>query len=131
MLSRNGKCANAAKDRRDDPLSGLALRQRFRTAGERFKVIDAPTRSVLTPWKAGGEITLALAAAPSMKGEIALLRRAQRYSVNLYEHAFRGLEARGALFSLGETGAIALREEFYDGATGVRLESGEMDFLGY
>lgn len=129
MLSRNEKCANAAKDRLDDPLPGLAIRQRFRAAGEHFKVIDAPTRSVLTPWRVGEEIILALAAAPSMKDEIALLRRAQRYSVNLYEHAFRGLEARGALFSLGETGAIALRKEFYDGATGVRLEGGELDYL--
>ena len=131
MLSGNEKCALAAKDRKEDPLPRLVLRQRFRASGEHFKVIDAPTRSVLTPWGAGEEITLALATAPSMKDEIALLRRAQRYSVNLYEHAFRALEARGALYSLGETGAIALRKEFYDGATGVRLESGEMDFLGY
>jgi len=129
MLSRNQGCAQAARERVDEPLKRLALRQSFRTAGEAFRVIDAPTRAILVPYGEGAEIILDLAGEHSMQEEIHLLRRAQRFSVGVYEHAFRRLMAQRALISVAETGALALKPEFYDGETGVLLEPGEMEFL--
>jgi hypothetical protein len=49
-----------------------------------------------------------------MREEIRLLRRGQRFSVNVYEPTHRQLADRGALIQVGETGALALRKEFYD-----------------
>ena len=105
--------------------------QSFRTAGKAFQVIDQATRGILVPYEGGERIILDLAGAHSMKDEIRLIQQAQRYSVNVFEHTFKKLMAQGALTPVGETGAIALRKEFYSLETGLRLEPGELELLNY
>jgi CRISPR-associated endonuclease/helicase Cas3 len=131
MLSENRKCVIAARDKKDEPLKRLAMPQSFRTANKAFQVIDQATRGILAPYKDGDRIILSLAGAHAMKDEIQLIRQAQRYSVNVFEHTFQELMARGALIPVGETGAFALRKEFYSLETGVRLEPGELELLNY
>ena len=124
MLSGNRQCVLAARDKKDEPLKRLAMPQSFRTANKAFQVIDQATRGILVPYEGGERIILDLAGAHTMKDEIRLIRQAQRYSVSVFEHTFKKLMAQGALTPVGETGAIALRKEFYSLETGLRLEPG-------
>ena len=131
MLSDNAQCRQAALHRKDEPIKRLAMPQSFRTAGEAFCVIDQATRGILVPYGQGEQIILDLAGVHEMKDEIHLLRKAQRFSVSVFEHTYQELAAQGALMQVGETGAFALRKEFYDKMTGVRLDPGELELLNY
>lgn len=129
MLSTNPKGCNAARDRNDGIAQQLQYPHGFRTAGQAFHVIDEATRGILVPYGKGEEIITDLAGEHSMQDEIRLIRQAQQYSVNVYEQTFRKLLEQGALVSMGKTGAVALRKEFYSDETGVCLEPGALEFL--
>ena len=57
-----------------------------------------------------------------MQETIRLLRAAQAYTVALYDDQYRRLEQAGALLPVGESGAVALAEGYYDAQTGVRVD---------
>ena len=46
--------------------------------------------------------------------------------MNLYEPIYQRLENEGALNSLGETGVVVLKEEYYDDWAGVKITPQEM-----
>ncbi len=132
MLAKNGKCANEAKSRKNGVLNRLAIAHSFRTAGEVFNVINQNTRALLVPYGEEGEKLIAdILGDHDMKEEIRLIRRAQFFSVNVYEHSFRALDERGALYPLGDTGIVALRGEFYGAESGLQVEPGEMELMAY
>ncbi len=129
MLSSNRDCANKGKT----PPKELSkrLRQSFRTAGRAFQVIDQRTKSVLVPYGRGTELIQKLADSHTMQEEIACLKEAQQYSVNLFDQVFDRLAREGALLSLGETGVVALRAEYYDAAAGVSTTPRELELFLY
>lgn len=133
MLSKNSECRNAAKDKRHNPLPGLSKRfyQSFRTAGAAFEVLDQGTKSVLVPYGGGKRLIEKLAGQHTLYEEMKYLKEAQQYSVNLFDHVFNRLAGEGALYPLGETGAVALKEEYYGACTGVLLTPQEMTSLIY
>ena len=49
-----------------------------------------------------------------------MLARAQPYSVNVYDSTMKRLEAAGAVYPVGDTGAVALKAEYYDGQRGLK-----------
>ena len=114
---------------------GRMLRQSFATAANCFAAIDAETQGILVPYGEGRRIIEQLcswqpenAAALSVQRE--LLKKAQRYSVNLYPDALKKLG--NAVACIPETGIMYLPESYYDTETGVTAEAtGEMDFLHY
>lgn len=129
LLSKNYLCQQEADNRRPSPLEQLALFQSFRKAGESFKVIDENTKSVIVPYGKGRELITALCGKTSMYDEQRLLNEAQAYSVNLYDNVYRRLEQEGALTRLGDTGVVALQENWYDESLGVRLTPRELDVM--
>lgn len=131
MLSTNRECRKFAESVRDNPLSQLSKRlcQSFRTAGAAFQVIDQKTKSVIVPYGKGKELIEKLADRHGLGEEIKCLKEAQQYSVNLFEHVFERLAKEGALNTLGETGAIVLKEEYYDSLAGVTTTPQEMTEL--
>ena len=64
-----------------------------------------------------------------MREEIQLLRRAQAYSVNVYDNMFKRLNDAGAISLIGNSGVYALAEGFYSDAGGVSAEQNEMELL--
>jgi CRISPR-associated endonuclease/helicase Cas3 len=93
LLSRN---IHAYKGQVDD----RGLKQSFMTASKIFCVIDSSTIGVIVPYGEGREIITNLCGDIDIRQKTDLLKRAQRYSVQL----FRG---RGGKFdSLKEKGAI-------------------------
>ena len=99
----------------------LLPHQSFRTAGSRFCVIWDNTVGVIVPWGEGGHITTALAGAATIEEKKKLLRRAQLYTVSVYQNKLAALQESEAVFLLKEVGAVALRPEFYHDIFGVSL----------
>lgn len=110
-------------------LKPLVLRQSFRTAGQYFYVIPDDTKSVLVPWGGGAALIAALNGEHDMREEIQLLRRAQAYSVNVYDNMYRRLKNAGAISPIGNSGVCALAEGFYSDAGGVSVEQEELELL--
>ena len=81
------------------------------------------------PWGGGAELIAALNGEHDMREEIQLLRRAQAYSVNLYDNMFKRLDDAGAISLIGNSGVYALAEGFYSDAGGVSVEQSELELL--
>ena len=56
-----------------------------------------------------------------MREEIQLLRKAQAYSVSLYDQMIQQMDTQGALICIGETGILALKTGFYSNDGGVKI----------
>ncbi len=127
LLGKNADAVQSASRFRS--LKPLVLHQSFRTAGKYFYVIPDDTKSVLVPWGGGAELIAALNGEHDMREEIRLLRRAQAYSVNVYDNMYRRLKNAGAISLIGNSGVCALAEGFYSDAGGVSVEQEELELL--
>jgi CRISPR-associated endonuclease/helicase Cas3 len=104
------------------------LMQSFMTAGKAFKAIDAPTQSVIVPYGEGKEIIKALCAVNndfSAKAFHELLKKAQKYSVNVFPNLWKQLMAADALVEIQGEGVFYLNEQHYSQLFGVTLEGKE------
>lgn len=93
----------------------LQLRQAFMTAAKAFRAIDAPTQGVIVPYGVEGEELVAQLCG-SFKPELQfdLLRRAQRFSVNVFPSVFDVLQRADAIHEIGDgIGIYHLRPEYY------------------
>ncbi|MFA6900515.1 MAG: CRISPR-associated helicase Cas3' [Desulfurivibrionaceae bacterium] len=77
--------------------NALKLQQSFNTAGKIFKAIDAPTEAVIVPYGEGVEIIAGLCAVPEPAKAYQLLKRAQKFSVNVFPNVMRKLKEGGAV----------------------------------
>ena len=115
--------------------SGEAARrkhgQAFATAGKLFKAIDSDTRAVIVPYGAAGkELAAELLSGESLKQAPRLLRKAQRFAVNLWPESIARLQREDALLYLEDIGIVLLKEGFYSVEFGVNFEGGEeLDLL--
>jgi CRISPR-associated endonuclease/helicase Cas3 len=105
------------------------LHQAFKSAGKYFEVIDAPTQGIIVPYKGFGKtegeaerLIGELAAVTDLKAERALLKKAQRYSVNIFPYVRRKLDAEKALIEI-KPGIWALDEQYYSSDAGVCTEA--------
>ncbi len=102
----------------------LYLRQSFKSAGDVFKVIDAPTEGVIVPYgEEGKRIIAALCAVQSLEETRKLLRDAQRYSVNLFPRDMEKLIHLGCSYETQKgSGIFYLDERYYSKDMGVAFE---------
>ncbi len=77
--------------------NALKLQQSFNTAGKIFKAIEAPTEAVIVPYGEGEEIIAELCAAPDPAKAYNLLKRAQKFSVNVFPNVMRKLKEKEAV----------------------------------
>lgn len=129
LLAKNAKGQKAAVSENRTP--DLEMFQAFKTAGKNFKVIDNNTTAVIVPYQGGQDIILNLTGSagkrigPELRTE---LRKAQRYTVNLYKNNIDQLHQSGAVTYLEEIGVHVLQDGFYDEDLGV-IYDGMMNFL--
>ena len=103
--------------------------QAFKTAGKLFQVIDNNTADVVVPYNDDAKKLISqLETAENPHEILRLLRRAQKYSVGIYEGTDRALRSSSALRML-PCGAVILDERFYDKEYGVITEGGEHEVL--
>ena len=103
------------------------LHQAFKSAGEYFKVIDAPTQGIIVPYKGFGKtegearrLIGELAAVSDLKVERALLKKSQRYSVNIFPYVRRKLDEARVLYETRPgSGIWFLDEQYYSSDSGV------------
>lgn len=113
LLSVNELSTKAYKAAHQDAPPDILLRQSFRTANGEFRVIDSPTRGVIVPYKEGGQIITELCGAFGLEKKGKLLKQAQRYSVNLFDHQLNQLLQVGAIQEVQEAGIYYLNEQYY------------------
>ena len=112
MLSTNCNSVEIYKnDQRKAPQT--PLRQAFMSAAEAFKVIDSPTEGAIVPYCDGERIITALMCCSPEDRDL-LLKKAQRYSVNLFPHEMKKLrEARAVMEVWVGSGIYYLDERHY------------------
>ena len=122
MLSTNQQSVGEYKRKHGSP--ALYLRHSFKTAGELFRVIDAPTEGIIVPYNEEAKSIIAkLSTELSLKEESALLKAAQQYSVNIFSYMMEKLHKENALFQTHkESGIWHLDARYYSEDCGVSLE---------
>ncbi len=101
----------------------LQLRQSFKTAGKAFKAIDAPTQAVIVPYGDGKDIIAGLCADFEPAKSYQLLKRAQKYSVNVFPNVWQKLKEVKAVIPVQQGEEIyCLNERYYSNDFGLSTE---------
>lgn len=96
------------------------LRQSFKSAGDAFAAIDAPTRGIFVPYgDTGRDLIARMCGAFDIKVEYELLRKAQRYTVSVFPNVLEKLQRAQALYEVQDTGMYYLDDRFYSSEFGV------------
>lgn len=124
LLSDNSRNIGRAKN-------ALRLQQSFATAGRIFQAIDAPTQAVIVPYREGEEVIAGLCAASDPAKAYELLKRAQKYSVNVFPNVWKKLREQRAIYPVQEGEEIyCLHKEYYSLKFGLSTEEvNSMEFL--
>jgi CRISPR-associated endonuclease/helicase Cas3 len=129
MLGENGMAVA------DSALRGSrrhGFKQSFASAARDFHVIDGPTQGVIVPFREDGKALIAaLSAAYDLAVEFQLLRKAQRFTVNVFAWEMDSLTRSGAICEVKKgTGVFRLLEDFYSDEFGLTLDSsGRMESM--
>lgn len=103
------------------------LRQAFKTAADNFKAIDAPTQATIVPYNSEAKELINELCGLSKEFEVQryreCLRRAQRFSVNVFPQVWRKLLDQQAVYEIhpGE-GVYYLDERYYSPEFGLSTE---------
>ena len=103
------------------------LRQAFMTAAEAFQAIDASTQGVVVPYAAEGKAIISeLCSAHELEKQFSLLKRAQRFTVNVFPNVMEKLQRVRAVYQAQEgTGILCLDEKYYSSHFGLNVEGTE------
>jgi len=96
LLSINSMTVDEYK-RSHDEVPDMFLRQSFMSAAKAFKMINAPTRGVIVPYKDGRQLINDLCSAVDIEKQFKLLRQAQRYTVNVFPFMLDKFQAVGVV----------------------------------
>jgi CRISPR-associated endonuclease/helicase Cas3 len=114
---------------KDQSKAIFRLQQSFKTAGRAFAAIETPNRAVIVPYGEGRAIIAHLCAQFSPATAHGLLRKAQKYSVNLFSNVWDKLVQQRAIHAVQKGEDIYyLDERYYSDNFGVSTEVvAEMD----
>jgi CRISPR-associated endonuclease/helicase Cas3 len=123
LLSTNSHSVNAYQSLQKHSPS-IHLRQSFMSAAKAFKAIDSPTEGVIVPYGAEGErIITELCTASRFDEKLHLLKKAQRYAVNLFPNEFETLKKMRRLYETWEgSGILYLDSRHYSEQFGVSTD---------
>jgi CRISPR-associated endonuclease/helicase Cas3 len=109
-----------AKYKEDLP---LFVTNSYRTAAEHFEVISNHTTSVLVPYGEGKDIIAELNGNGTIEELSRLLKKAQQYTVNIYNNEFEQLIKNNGIVSFFDGKIFALKEGAYSGEFGIDLNN--------
>lgn len=123
LLSTNRQSAQEHQRSHQSPPS-LPLRQSFQTASRTFRAIDSPTRGIVVPYgKEGKKIINQLCSAFEIEKQYKLLKKSQRYSVNVYANIFDTLAGNQIIREAQkESGIYYLDSQYYSNEFGLSKE---------
>jgi CRISPR-associated endonuclease/helicase Cas3 len=124
MLGENGMAADDAKRA---GVKRVGLMQSFYSAAQAFRAIDCQTQGVVVPFgKEGIDLIAELSAAHDLASEFRLLRKAQQFTVNVFQHEMESLKRNDAVYEAQSgTGVLCLRVGFYSKEFGLALDGSE------
>ncbi len=106
-------------------------KQAFKTAGKNFQVIENNTRQVLVYYNAEAKKLISdLDSEQGIYDKMQILRKAQKYTIQLYEYMLQNLNSKNAVRET-KAGVLVLREEYYDRDMGFIPDSNTMEFLNF
>lgn len=102
----------------------LPLKQSFQTASKAFRPIDSATRGIIVPYGVeGAKLKDDLCAAYEVERQFKLLKKAQRYTVNVFENVFRDLADKQIVHEVQEgTGIYYADSQYYSDEFGLSKE---------
>lgn len=114
ILSMN-KLSLQAYQRIHQAMPDIAFYQSFQSAARAFRVINSPTRGVVVPYGEDGDrIITELCSVTMLEKQYKLLKRAQRYSVNLFTHEFQRLADANSIHEAQKgTGIFYMDKPYY------------------
>jgi CRISPR-associated endonuclease/helicase Cas3 len=131
LLSTNKLSVAAYQRQNQDSSPPLFLRQSFMTASKAFQAIDSYTRGVIVPYNEGEEIINELRNADNLEKQYKLIKKAQRYSVNVFSYMFEKLMQQRIIYEVQkDIGIFCLDKRYYSNEYGMSEEPvNEMEFL--
>lgn len=114
MLSINSE-AVGGYERINKAKLKIRFPQAFSSASKSFQVIETLTRGVVVPYgETGNAVITELCGAVEIEKQYKLIKRAQRYSVNLMPHQLRKMADKGAIQEVQEgSGILSLNGQYY------------------
>ena len=98
----------------------IPLRQAFMTAAKSFQAIESITRGIVVPYgKEGKDIVNEICSAYELEKQYKLIRRAQRYSVNVFPDVLKRLQEQAVHEVQEGSGILYLDEQFYSDEFGL------------
>ena len=100
-----------------------ALAYKFKTAAEKFRIIDSATHPVVVPWGEKGKVLseeLRTLAKQGRSPNRSHYRRAQQFTVQVYEHEWSTLKSSLALLFDESVAILTHPENDYDACTGLK-----------
>lgn len=91
------------------------------TAAKAFKVIENQTTSVIVQYGKGRDIVADLNGDISISELYNILKRAQQYTIEVYENELASLKREGGIYQILAGEVYVLEEGFYDSVTGLNL----------
>ncbi|MDE6727548.1 MAG: hypothetical protein K2J80_06365 [Oscillospiraceae bacterium] len=103
--------------------------QSFKTAGEKFNVIDSDTEEAIAPYnEEARELILKLNSDITLPEAAEALRKAQKYAVSVYSNQMGRLMQDNVIYKTN-SGVWAINERFYDRGIGLALTGGNLETL--
>lgn len=98
----------------------IPLRQAFMTAAKSFQAIESITRGIIVPYgKEGKDIIAKLCSVQELEKQYKLIRRAQRYSVNVFPDVLKRLQEQAVHEVQKGSGILYLNEQYYSDEFGL------------
>lgn len=92
----------------------IYFRQSFKKAADAFKAIDAPSQGIVVPFSTNGkEIVADLFSQFAVEQQFELLKRAQRYTVNVFPNVIKKLREERAIKEVPEIEVLVLTDPRY------------------
>lgn len=102
----------------------ISFRHSFQSANKSFQAIESSTRGIIVPYNEGEEIISQLISSSMIQVQFSLLKKAQKYSVNLWSNEFKKMFDAQAIHEIQKgAGIFYLRKEYYSEDTGLNFES--------
>lgn len=123
LLSEN-TCAHNEHKRRTGEWPKHYWRQSFKTAAESFNAIDAPTQGLIVPYGQDSQDLIGKLCATSDTAKLrGLLRKVQRYAVNVFPHILARLQKAGAVYEAqASTGIMYVDARYYSTEFGLDVD---------
>ncbi|WP_110111775.1 CRISPR-associated helicase Cas3' [Bacillus sp. CGMCC 1.16541] len=109
----------------------LFLANSYKTAADYFEVIANHTKSVIVPYGEGKDIIAELNSQRTIAELSKLLKRAQQYTINIYQHEFQHLSQQDGIVSYLDGNLLVLKEGSYSKEYGLNLESDSVMELNF